>query len=298
MVDNRDTERHGIHAVGAAFTKLGWIFREQTTDDYGIDAQVEIKEDGRPTGKLIALQIKSGPSYFRKSSKARSYTYYGQEKHLRYWERHALPVFLILHHPNRKLILWQRIERRLVKTRKNGSWSIEVPRKNALDEEAKRYLSKGIGSDDESVRRFRLALDADLIALLADKPDARMRVQERLDKGAFRFRTIEFWFDPDNLRPDIVQDDVYHLNSVHQVMTIWFPWLNYEYAEPVPDEGAAAHHQFRISVNAIGRAFLTLQEFYQHGPEPKSRPEPPEDEDALTEDEQLEEDYRRNIEKD
>ena len=55
------TERVGVNAVEAIFlNELNWAFREQTVSDYGIDAQVEVMEDGKPTGKLIALQIKSG----------------------------------------------------------------------------------------------------------------------------------------------------------------------------------------------------------------------------------------------
>lgn len=49
---------HGVAllVVGA----LGWKFREQHESDWGIDAIIEIAEDDRPIGRLIALQIKSG----------------------------------------------------------------------------------------------------------------------------------------------------------------------------------------------------------------------------------------------
>ena len=36
-------ERQGIHAVGLAVSKLGGIFREQSTSDYGIDAMFEAR---------------------------------------------------------------------------------------------------------------------------------------------------------------------------------------------------------------------------------------------------------------
>ena len=58
------TERAGVAAAQVAFTKMGWFFREQTVSDFGIDAQVEIEECDKPVGRLIALQIKSGQSYF------------------------------------------------------------------------------------------------------------------------------------------------------------------------------------------------------------------------------------------
>lgn len=58
------TERLGVAGVDYFFSQHGWLFREQPTHDYGIDAHVEIVITNRPTGKLIALQIKSGTSFF------------------------------------------------------------------------------------------------------------------------------------------------------------------------------------------------------------------------------------------
>jgi Domain of unknown function (DUF4365) len=59
----------GVRMVADAVAdKLGWIFREQSHADLGIDAHVEIIKDGRGTGRLIALQIKSGPSWFRQKT--------------------------------------------------------------------------------------------------------------------------------------------------------------------------------------------------------------------------------------
>jgi hypothetical protein len=47
----KQTERLGVNAVERIFMKeLGWIFREQTVADWGIDAQVEVANESRPTG--------------------------------------------------------------------------------------------------------------------------------------------------------------------------------------------------------------------------------------------------------
>jgi hypothetical protein len=56
----------GVNAVeGVVLKEFGWLFREQAVSDYGIDAHVEeVDSDNKPTGKLVALQIKSGPSFF------------------------------------------------------------------------------------------------------------------------------------------------------------------------------------------------------------------------------------------
>jgi hypothetical protein len=71
-----NTGRIGVYAVAAMIEKeLGWIFREQPTSDHGIDAQVEVVGSRSDvTGRLIALQIKSGKSYFRRASRVGSCT--------------------------------------------------------------------------------------------------------------------------------------------------------------------------------------------------------------------------------
>lgn len=53
-------DRIGVNATAKIISQIGLIFREQPTDDYGIDAQIEIIDNNYASGKLIAVQIKSG----------------------------------------------------------------------------------------------------------------------------------------------------------------------------------------------------------------------------------------------
>ncbi|MEO8656823.1 MAG: DUF4365 domain-containing protein [Bryobacteraceae bacterium] len=79
------TSEQGVAWVKHAVSRhTGWIFREQTNMDKGVDAQVEEVADGRATGRLIGLQIKSGQSWFKGKTRG-GYTYNGDAKHLTYW---------------------------------------------------------------------------------------------------------------------------------------------------------------------------------------------------------------------
>jgi hypothetical protein len=63
--DYDEIDRAGVNLVAYRVTTLlRWIFREQPTSDYGIDAHAEVRADGNPTGRLVGLQIKTGNSYF------------------------------------------------------------------------------------------------------------------------------------------------------------------------------------------------------------------------------------------
>lgn len=59
--DTDSVNRQGVALVELRVTRhYGWIVRDQPTSDYGIDAHVEIREYGLPTGRLLGLQIKTG----------------------------------------------------------------------------------------------------------------------------------------------------------------------------------------------------------------------------------------------
>lgn len=122
------TERLGIAFLDGFFAENGWIFREQSILDYGIDAHAEIVENEYPSGKLIAIQSKSGLSFFEKPND-NSFQFYPEEKHVQYWLGHYLPVILVLYHPEQKQAYWQIvIEENVVSTGKG--WKIYVPKDN------------------------------------------------------------------------------------------------------------------------------------------------------------------------
>jgi hypothetical protein len=65
VTPNDFAELQGVNISEAAVLVMKWLFREQTKNDYGIDAHLEIVEAELASGQLIALQIKSGTSHFR-----------------------------------------------------------------------------------------------------------------------------------------------------------------------------------------------------------------------------------------
>jgi hypothetical protein len=130
MIGNTITERIGIHKVALCFLeKFGWIEREQYVADQGVDTQVEIVENGSPTGLLYCIQVKTGKSYINKTKD--SITYYPTEKHVNYWLNHSLPVLLVICDPESDKMYWDFFTRKKVVKTKNG-WKIEIPQKNQL----------------------------------------------------------------------------------------------------------------------------------------------------------------------
>ncbi|MEV7279750.1 DUF4365 domain-containing protein [Streptomyces sp. NPDC093111] len=117
------------HLVAA---ELGWFFRPQDVADFGIDAHLEIvdADSGKPTGRLLGVQIKSGSSYFEKATE-NGWWFPCSSEHVAYWLGHSLPVVVMLYEPTAKRVYWQHVSDQTVVSTGKGS-KIHVPRRNEL----------------------------------------------------------------------------------------------------------------------------------------------------------------------
>ena len=130
-MDTDATDRAGIALCDLQVTQLGMVFREQRTSDFGVDAQAEMKRGGRPTGRLLGLQIKSGPWYFKEPYEE-GWIFRPLEKHLQYWLNHSLPVFVLLVKLDTMTVYWQEITEQQLRTGPRGGVYVEIPQANVL----------------------------------------------------------------------------------------------------------------------------------------------------------------------
>jgi hypothetical protein len=97
----------GVAFVSKVVAQAGCIFREFSGDtDLGIDGQIEFVERGVATAKLIAVQIKSGPSYLVSSGEGYHFEVSTKRDDLIYWNMHPIPVVLIVYDPNSEMSGW------------------------------------------------------------------------------------------------------------------------------------------------------------------------------------------------
>ncbi|MBC9207112.1 DUF4365 domain-containing protein [Roseomonas aerophila] len=295
------TERVGVQEVGLIFTKrLKWFFREQAVSDFGVDAEVEIADaKAVPTGQLIALQIKSGTSFFQHKN-ADGYTFYGEPRHLEYWLRHSLPVFLIIHNPETGLTLWQRVERHLTRQTAKG-WAIHIPAANVLDEKSKPALASGIGTDRASVKRYRFATDKEDMEKYRDK-EVFFKFDFWVNK-TLGLRKIDVYYGTyEKSEPDSQIGVWGTTHEPHDVMNHFFPWLTYRYAELIPAEEQSNEvetHIVQVELNEAAEQFLALEAFFEDPDDPKPPEEPERDEeDEYDEDDFNESAFRRAVERD
>jgi len=149
--------RIGVSAVELLFVELGFIFREQPIEDYGIDAHIEVIDNDKATGKLIALQIKSGKSFLKEKTND-DIVFRGELKHLSYWVSHSLPVMLVIYNIEEKIAYWQIVNKdTITKTPKN--WKLYIPLTQKIDNSSvnliKQFAKKLSAHRDYTILSFQ-----------------------------------------------------------------------------------------------------------------------------------------------
>lgn len=169
----------GVTEFTRAALKLGWIVRRQHESDQGIDAQVEkvtsvTRGNGslreQATGRLIAVQIKGGRSWFRAAT-ASGWWFSFSERERNLWINHALPVVVAMYHPEHDKVYWQRIGPTTI-TKAKTKYRVEVPASQTID-------TAGPVWDELASGHERRAVDVFELSLQGVPPDLARALRER-----------------------------------------------------------------------------------------------------------------------
>jgi small GTP-binding protein len=97
-LDNESLELILEGQAKAIAGEAGQIYRDVSRSDWGIDAEIEFKNDkGEASGQKVYLQLKSGDSslYKRKRDQKEIFTI-KKKRHAEYWQSQAYPVMLVI----------------------------------------------------------------------------------------------------------------------------------------------------------------------------------------------------------
>lgn len=118
-LDTQALEQILIGHMMAICGEANQIFRPLNLFDYGIDGEVEMKDnDGQPSGKKLYVQLKSGNSYLRTRRRdGREVFDVKNERHLEYWVSQPVDVYLVIRQTDERTseqnIRWMNITRYL-----------------------------------------------------------------------------------------------------------------------------------------------------------------------------------------
>lgn len=285
-MNTQDIERTGVYECGKRFTQNGFIFREQQIADYGIDALIETKEDNCATGKMIAVQIKSGESYFRETEDD-CVVFRVDEKHRNYWLNHSLPVIVILYSPSLNRCIWE-IANKQTLIPCNTRWKLKIPKDQTIENSYSKLLVVSENMSEYERRHASLVLAKDWM-LEASKRGLILEVTEWINKSSGRGKFILKKSDDLGADTILFERELYGfgLKPYDLIIQELFPWANIEVDEAYYKEnmkpgfskgkhlksiypyrniaGEVDCYRLILTLNAVGNAFLTTEEFLEKG---------------------------------
>lgn len=302
MSERLQTDRLGVATLARFFSEHGWLFREQFSSDFGIDAQVEVVKNREATGKLVAIQIKSGASYFSEETKA-SFVFRVDDKHIRYWVRHSLPVMVVLYNPDTDTLYWEHVSKATAKSTGSG-WKIEVPKTKTLTDNSLRELER-LTQPPPYIRRLnKLRLDRRWMDLVEQGETVYVEFEDWVNKTLPRF-AVRIGCDSRSDVEDHLWPTAYGPGlSFEDLLSYLVPWADFAVDEeayctfmesqweadcygshdkesgetyysssfedyykppegivPVGSNGETESYRLILSLNQVGQAFITLDEY-------------------------------------
>lgn len=287
MLDTKDTERLGVSKCEHIFAKNSIIFREQSIADYGIDAIIETKENNIPTGKMIAVQIKSGESFFRETE-GDCIVYRLDTKHRDYWINHSLPVIIVLYSPSQDECIWQLVNKENL-TLCKSQWKILIPIEQTLEKSCAKLHTIAQNMSEYEHRHASLVFAKEWMLETREKGHVILEVGEWVNKtsgkGDFLLKSVD---DAGN-EITLFERTLWGFGTkpYSNVIQEMFPWANvvidqdyyeenFEFDRPtnLPANGIfpycnvageVDHYRLLLSLNSIGKAFLEIEDFLENG---------------------------------
>jgi hypothetical protein len=228
--------QQGVDAVRARFSGgLGWYGREPASPDHGIDMYVEGTDRGVPNGRLLGVQVKSGPSWFKEETDE-GIVYRDKETHLDYWLKHSLPVIVVLYDPGAETAYWQAVTPDTTTSTGEG-WKLVVPRDRVLDSSAADALAELAEGDPYLLWLNQLRADRSWMETLRSGGEVFVGVDEWVNKTSGRGELRLIGVGPDEQEEVTRVRDIYlGLTSYEDVLPRLFPWATLGVDEEVYDE--------------------------------------------------------------
>ncbi|AWB89446.1 DUF4365 domain-containing protein [Homoserinimonas hongtaonis] len=266
----------GEFGVGQRVLNLGWIFRSQKELDYGIDAHVEVVDDGRPSGRLIAIQIKSTEDTNSARRQRRGFVVPISREHADMWLDHSLPVLMVVHDAPEASITWALVELAALSKPATPSpdryFEIVVPHDQQLEKEALPALSSiakrgpvpdqlhalwvttpKLSSQDKYSGTARVTAEGDLSMTVWESDGRIFSIFDRLrSPGQDERERIE------ELLPwaELIDGDFYTIREDEIIEPIQA--LRRRFIKS-PLDAHTASFRFQFRLNGLGRAMETLQ---------------------------------------
>lgn len=224
------TERKGVHYCGLVAEDNNWLFREQPINDVGIDAHMELTEPTGESKQLLALQIKSGPSWFKEQKDECVIFRDINERQYNYWTKNSLPCIVVLYNPDDDMCIWQKLTTETIERTNEGigkGFFVKVPIKQVfLTEQSNEKLVSFTNLPQHITNYNFLLSQKKFMEIIRDGGEIKLHSTEWVNKSSGKGNT-ELIVDDGKSIAKYSYPYWFPFTPYTEVFPRLFPWANF-----------------------------------------------------------------------
>ena len=216
------TERIGINHVGEIAERNNWMFREQPVNDIGIDAHIEFVDSSGKPKQLLALQIKTGESWFKEQKDNCVVFRDINERQYNYWAMNSLPCIVVLYNPDDNTCIWQKLTSETIERTKDGEgkgFFVKIPiSQSFLNELSNEKLLSFTNLPEHIVNYNFLLSQKEFMLIIQNGGEIKLHSSEWVNKSSGKGET------------ELIVDDGKTIQKYSY--PYWFPYTPYKMVFP------------------------------------------------------------------
>lgn len=233
------TEREGVHYCGLIAERNKWLFRDQPINDMGIDAHMEFTKPTGESKQLLALQIKSGPSWFEEEKDECIIFRDINERQYNYWTKNSLPCIVVLYNTDDSMCIWQKLTTDTIERTKGGKgkgFFVKVPKDQVfLDERSIQKLLSFTNLPQHITNYNFLLSQKRFMEIIRDGGEIKLHSSEWVNKSSGRGET-ELIVDDGNSSKTYSYPYWFPYTPYTEVFPKLFPWATFSADEDFFEE--------------------------------------------------------------
>ncbi len=261
------TERIGINHCAEIAERNKWMFREQPIDDIGIDAHMEITEPTGEPKQLIALQIKSGASWFKEKKDGCIIFRSINERQYNYWTMNSLPCIIVLYNPDDDICIWQKLNAETIEKTKEGDgkgFFVKVPLKQVFLNDISNKQLLSFSNLPQHITNYNFLLSQKkFMQIVENGGEIKLHATEWIHKSSGRGET-ELIVDDGKSIQKYTYPYWFPFTSYTDVFPKLFPWASFSADEDFFEEDDKYHwHEYNCYYDKEDDEWLIVGEPFE-----------------------------------
>ena len=215
------------------------MFRGQPVNDIGIDAHIEFVDSSGKPKQLLALQIKTGESWFKEQKDNCVVFRDINERQYKYWTMNSLPCIVVLYNPDDNTCIWQKLTTETIERTKDGEgkgFFVKIPLSQTfLNELSNEKLLSFTNLPEHIINYNFLLSQKEFMRIIQNGGGIKLHSSEWVNKSSGKGET-ELIVDDGKTIQKYSYPYWFPYTSYKMVFPRLFPWANFSADEEFFEE--------------------------------------------------------------